>query len=250
MARPVNTPPSGTEHAPSAAGRLPSVIVALDVPSLAAARNLVERLGDGADFYKVGLQLFSAEGPSVVEWLHRAGKRVFLDLKLHDIPNTVRGAAQSAATLGVELLTVHAIGGASMIAAAVEGGGSRTGILAVTVLTSMKQHDLEAARGAPVTSVGDEVVRLAGLAAQAGAHGVVCAGAEVTLVRHAHRGALRTLVPGIRLGGAPSHDQARVMTPREAAQVGASYIVIGRTVTAAEDPREAMDGVKRQMIDG
>ncbi|HEY3288192.1 MAG TPA: orotidine-5'-phosphate decarboxylase [Gemmatimonadaceae bacterium] len=224
----------------SLVSRPPSAIVALDVPTMAAAHALVERLGASADFYKVGLQLYTAEGPRVVEWLRGAGKRVFLDLKLHDIPNTVRGAAQSAASLGVELLTVHAVGGAPMLRAAVEGAGGSTGILAVTVLTSMTQGDLEASRGHTVESVGVEVLRLAGLAAQAGAHGIVCAGTEVSAVRAVHGEALRTLVPGIRLGGAPAHDQARVMTPREAAKAGASYVVIGRTVTAADDPPSAM----------
>ncbi|MBW7933684.1 MAG: orotidine-5'-phosphate decarboxylase [Gemmatimonadaceae bacterium] len=232
---------------PSAVSRPPSAIVALDVPTLAAARSLVDRLGSTADFYKVGLQLYTAEGPRVVEWLHGAGKRVFLDLKLHDIPNTVRGAARSAAALGVQLLTVHAIGGDAMLAAAVEGGGAQTGILAVTVLTSMTQDDLEAARGHAVSSVGDEVRRLAQMAARTGAHGIVCAGHEVALVRQAHGDALRTLVPGIRLGGTSANDQARVMTPREAAQVGASYVVIGRTVTAAEDPEAAMRAVLSEL---
>ncbi len=217
---------------------------------MAAARALVEQLGAAAGFYKVGLQLYTAEGPRVVEWLRGAGKQVFLDLKLHDIPNTVRGAAQSAAALGVQLLTVHAVGGAAMLAAAVEGGGDATGILAVTVLTSMTQADLEASRGHPTASVAAEVLRLAGLAATAGAHGIVCAGPEVPMVRAAHGDALRTLVPGIRLGGAPAHDQARVMTPREAARAGASYVVIGRTVTAADDPVAAMQMVQAELQAG
>jgi orotidine-5'-phosphate decarboxylase len=184
----------------------------------------------------------------VVEWLRGAGKRVFLDLKLHDIPNTVRGAAQSASSLGVELLTVHAVGGEAMLRAAVEGGGA-TGILAVTVLTSMTQGDLEAARGHAVASVSDEVLRLARAADAASAHGIVCAGSEVAAVRAAHRDRLRTLVPGIRLGGTPTHDQARVMTPREAAAAGASYVVIGRTVTAADDPPGAMRRVLAELAD-
>ena len=216
------------------AGQVPTAIVALDVPTMTSARALVDRLEDTADFFKVGLQLFTAEGPRVIEWLRGIEKRVFLDLKLHDIPNTVRGAAQSASSLGVELLTVHAVGGEAMLRAAVEGGGS-TGILAVTVLTSMTQGDLEAARGHAIASVAEEVLRLARTADAAGAHGIVCAGSEVAEVRAAHGDRLRTLVPGIRLGGTPSHDQARVMTPREAATVGASYVVIGRTVTAADD---------------
>lgn len=232
---------------PSAARRPPSCIVALDVPSIHAARAMVDRLGDAADFYKVGLQLYTAEGPRVVEWLRGAGKRVFLDLKLHDIPNTVRGAAQSAAALDVQLLTVHASGGEAMMRAAVEGGGPGVGILGVTVLTSMSQGDLEAARGSAVPSVAHEVLRLAGVAAASGAHGIVCAGPEVTAVRAAHGDALWPLVPGIRLSGSPANDQARVMTPREASDAGAGYLVIGRTVTAADDPAAAMRTVLAEL---
>jgi orotidine-5'-phosphate decarboxylase len=231
---------------PERAAAVPTPIVALDVPTMTSARALVDRLEDTADFFKVGLQLYTAEGPRVVEWLRGIEKRVFLDLKLHDIPNTVRGAAQSASSLGVELLTVHAVGGEAMLRAAVEGGGA-TGILAVTVLTSMTQGDLEAARGHAVASVSDEVLRLARAADAAGAHGIVCAGSEVAAVRAAHGDRLHTLVPGIRLGGTPTHDQARVMTPREAAAAGASYVVIGRTVTAADDPPEAMRRVLAEL---
>ena len=232
---------------PIADRRPPTAIVALDVPTLDAARALVAQLGESADFYKVGLQLYTAEGPRVVEWLRGAGKRVFLDLKLHDIPNTVRGAARSAAALDVQLLTVHASGGEPMLRAAVEGGGALVGILGVTVLTSMTQGDLEAARGHAMASVASEVLRLAGLAARAGAHGIVCAGSDVTAVRASHGDALRALVPGIRLGGTPTHDQARVMTPREAMDAGASYLVIGRTVTAADDPAAAMRAVLAEL---
>jgi orotidine-5'-phosphate decarboxylase len=233
---------------PSPVSRPPSAIIALDVPTLDAARALVDQLGDDADFYKVGLQLYTAEGPRVVEWLRGAGKRVFLDLKLHDIPNTVRGAAERAAALGVHLLTVHGVGGEAMLRAAVEGAGAATGILAVTVLTSMTQRDLEAARGHAVPSVEHEVLRLAALASGASAHGIVCAGPEVRAVRAAYGETLRCLVPGIRLGGAPAHDQARVMTPREAMEAGASYVVIGRTVTAAADPRAAMRAVREDLV--
>jgi orotidine-5'-phosphate decarboxylase len=233
----------------SAVRHPPACVVALDVPSLAAARVIVERLGDSADFYKVGLQLYTAEGIRVVEWLRGAGKRVFLDLKLHDIPTTVAGAAKSAAGLGVQLLTVHASGGAAMMRAAVDGAGDRVGILGVTVLTSMSQADLEEASGHAVPSLTEEVVRLAGVAASAGAHGIVCAGSEVTAARAAHP-ALRVLVPGIRLAGMPAHDQARVMTPGEAMAAGASYLVLGRTVTAAEDPPAAMRQVLRELATG
>ncbi|MEK6612525.1 MAG: orotidine-5'-phosphate decarboxylase [Gemmatimonadota bacterium] len=221
--------------------------MALDVPSLHSARALVAQLGESADFFKVGLQLYTSEGPRVVEWLRGAGKRVFLDLKLHDIPNTVRGAAQGAAALDVQLLTVHASGGEPMLAAAVEGGGGSVGILCVTVLTSMTKADLEASRGHAVSSVADEVVRLSGVAVRAGAHGIVCAGSELVAVRSAYGDALHPLVPGIRLGGTPAHDQARVVTPRAAAEAGASYLVIGRTVTAAVDPEAAMRAVLAEL---
>lgn len=217
----------------------PHPIIALDVPSLHAARSLVSCLGESADFFKVGLQLFTSEGPAIVEWLHGAGKRVFLDLKLHDIPNTVRQAAENARRMGVALLTVHASGGQAMLRAAVEGAGESTSILAVTVLTSMDLPALRAAVGYPVPDLGGEVLRLAGMAHAAGAHGVVCAGAECAAVRAVYGGALKPLIPGIRLGGSSADDQARVVTPAEAARVGAAYIILGRTVTAAADPAAA-----------
>ena len=143
----------------------PQPIVALDVQSLAEARTLVDSLGPRADFYKVGLQLFSAEGPAAVEWLRSAGKRVFLDLKLHDIPSTVRKAAASAARLDATLLTVHGLGGEAMVRAAVEGAGAGTGVLVVTVLTSMDLATASSALGRPLATLGDEVLRLAALAA-------------------------------------------------------------------------------------
>lgn len=223
------------------------IIVALDVPRLDAARALVDSLGDGCDFYKVGSELFTAAGPSVVEWLRGAGKEVFLDLKLHDIPSTVRGAARSAASLGVRLLTVHASGGGAMIAAAVEGAGDRTGVLGVTVLTSLDSSALGVAWGREAPVVADEVLRLAGLAAGAGAHGIVCSGAEAALVRARYGDALALLVPGIRLPGGPVHDQARSVTPAEAARAGARYLVLGRVVTEAGAPRKVVEEVKGQL---
>ena len=229
---------------------VPSVrgIVALDVPDRAAAVALVDRLGDACDFYKVGLELFTAEGPDVVRWLRGLGKDVFLDLKFHDIPNTVRGACRSAARLGVRLATVHAYGGPAMLAAAVEGAGDQgdtdgCGILAVSVLTSHSAADLGAAVGRPVPEVTAEVLRLAGLARAAGTHGLVCSGHEAAAVRAAHGDALAPLVPGVRLAGDAAHDQARVVTPEGAAAAGARYVVLGRTVTAAPDPVAAMQAV-------
>ncbi len=221
-------------------------IIALDVPSLADARELVARLGPQADFLKVGLELFTAEGPRVVEWLLGNGRRVFLDLKLHDIPTTVRGAARSAASMGVSLLTVHGYGGAAMIGAAVEGAGDATGILAVTVLTSLDASTLGGALGRDPVEVSTEVLRLSAAAAQAGAHGIVCSGHEVQAVRAAHP-ALRPLVPGIRLAGGEAHDQARITTPERAAADGAAYLVLGRAVTAAEDPEATLAEVLRSL---
>lgn len=217
-------------------------IIALDVPTLAAARELLARLGPRADFVKVGLELFTAAGPSVVEALRADGRRVFLDLKLYDIPNTVRGAARSAAAMGASLLTVHAYGGAAMVDAAVEGAGAGTGVLAVTVLTSFDAALLGVALGRETPELGLEVLRLAGVAAAAGATGIVCAGSELRAVRASYA-SLAPLIPGIRLEGAPTHDQARITTPRQAAADGAAYIVLGRAVTGAKDPAAALDEV-------
>ncbi|NUO62397.1 MAG: orotidine-5'-phosphate decarboxylase [Gemmatimonadaceae bacterium] len=222
-------------------------IVALDVASLAEAMALVARLGDACRFYKVGSELFTREGPAVVRELRASGCEVFLDLKLHDIPNTVRQGAAAAAALDVRLLTVHAGGGEEMVRAAVEGAGAGCGVLAVTVLTSLDAGALGRAWGREVVSVESEVVRLAEIAAAAGAHGVVCSGHELAAVRAVHGERLAPLVPGIRLAGGATHDQARVMGPREAARAGARYIVLGRAVTAAADPVAAMARVRSEL---
>jgi orotidine-5'-phosphate decarboxylase len=217
-------------------------IIALDVPSLAAAQTLCARLGPQADFVKVGLELFTAEGPRVVEWLRGEGKRVFLDLKLYDIPNTVCGAAPSAAGMGVSLLTVHGYGGAAMVDAAVDGAGAETGILVVTVLTSFDASTLGVALGREVPEMGAEVQRLAQVADVAGAHGIVCSGHEVRAVRSSYP-RLRPLVPGIRLAGGAAHDQARITTPEKAAEDGAAYLVLGRAVTEAPDPAAVLASI-------
>jgi orotidine-5'-phosphate decarboxylase len=221
-------------------------IIALDVPSLAVAQSLVQRLGDAADFYKVGLELFTAEGPRVVEWLRGQGKRVFLDLKMYDIPNTVRGAARSAAGMGASLVTVHGYGGAAMVAAAVEGAGADTGILVVTVLTSFDSPSLGVTLGREAPEMGAEVLRLAQLADLAGAHGVVCSGHEVRAVRGSYP-RLSPLVPGIRLAGGATHDQARVATPESAASDGAAYLVLGRAVTEAAEPAAVLRGIRETL---
>jgi len=225
-------------------------IVALDFGSADDALALARRLGDSCRFYKVGSELFTAAGPSVVHALLEDGADVFLDLKFHDIPNTVAGSVRSAATLGVRLLTVHASGGAAMLRAAQEAAsaaGGRCNLLAVTVLTSFDEAALAATWGRESVEVEREVVRLAGDAAAAGLHGVVCSGAEAAAVRATYGDRLALLVPGIRLAGGSSHDQRRVMTPAAAQAAGARYLILGRAVTAAADPRRAMTTVLAEL---
>jgi orotidine-5'-phosphate decarboxylase len=218
-------------------------IVALDVPTGTEALRLARSLGSSCSFYKVGSQLFTAEGPSIVRELQEElGADVFLDLKFHDIPNTVAGAVRSARELGVRLVTVHASGGGEMLRAAQDASGGKTGVLAVTVLTSLDAEGVGAAWGRQKVDVSDEVLRLAGTAAQAGVHGIVCAGAEAARVREAYD-ELALLIPGIRLEGGPSGDQKRVMSPREAQDAGARYIILGRAVTGVVEPAEAMKEV-------
>ena len=231
----------------TATTRRARAIVALDAPSLATALLLADALGPACDFYKVGSELFTVGGPSAVAALRERGCDVFLDLKFHDIPNTVRGAVRSASRTGAALVTVHASGGGDMLRAAVDEAGERCGVLAVTVLTSLDARSLSEAWGRPVAGVRDEVLRLAALARSAGAHGIVCAASEAAAVRAAHGEALRLLVPGIRLEGDVAQDQARTATPAEAVAAGASYVVLGRSVTAAADPRAVMHRVQEMI---
>jgi orotidine-5'-phosphate decarboxylase len=220
-------------------------IIALDVPNLAEADALLARIGPAADFVKIGSELFTTAGPEIVLRMRDERRDVFLDLKWHDIPTTVRNAARAAAKLDVRLVTVHASGGRAMLDAAIEGAGSACGVLVVTVLTSLDASTLGDVWGRPITRMEDEVLRLAELARAAGAHGIVCSGAEAAAVRAKYGNTLRLLIPGIRLAGGDAHDQARVVTPEAALNAGASYLVLGRAVTAATDPREALTSVKR-----
>jgi orotidine-5'-phosphate decarboxylase len=222
-------------------------IVALDASTLAQATTVVDALGETCDFYKVGSELFTAAGPHAVTALRERGSDVFLDLKFHDIPNTVHGAVRSASRLGAALVTVHASGGGEMVRAAVDGARDGCGVLAVTVLTSLGAEELSRSWGHPTATVEDEVLRLAELARSAGAHGIVCSASEAAAVRAAHGDALRVLVPGIRLEGGAVHDQARVATPQEAVAAGASYLVLGRAVTGAAEPRAVMRRVKEML---
>ncbi|HEY7394777.1 MAG TPA: orotidine-5'-phosphate decarboxylase [Gemmatimonadaceae bacterium] len=226
----------------------PTPIVALDVSSDAEALALVDELGDRCRFYKIGNELFTACGPSIVRAVIDRGCDVFLDLKFHDIPNTVAGGVRRAASLGARLVTVHATGGRSMLEAAVNAAGDRCGVLAVTVLTSLSAPEIASVWGRSQSlDVADEVLRLSDLAHAAGTHGVVCSGREAPLVRDRFGGRLATLVPGVRAAGAAAQDQARVVTPIEAAASGARYIVVGRMVTAASDRRAAMSSVLAEL---
>jgi orotidine-5'-phosphate decarboxylase len=230
-------------------------IVALDVASGEEALRLAKVLGSRCRFYKVGSELFTAAGPDVVRALREElAADVFLDLKFHDIPNTVAGAVRSAARLGARLVTVHASGGQPMLEAAQRAAGEESGgacgVLAVTALTSLAPAVLAAAWGrSDEIEMEEEVLRLAGLAADSALHGIVCSGAEVTAVRDRFGDRLAPLVPGIRLAGGATHDQSRVMTPAAAQAAGARYLILGRAVTAADDPAEAMDRVLAELGD-
>jgi orotidine-5'-phosphate decarboxylase len=219
--------------------------VALDFPRADLALAMVERLGDACKFYKVGGELFTAAGPQIVQTLRALGNDVFLDLKLHDIPNSVKGAARSAASIGARLLTVHATGGREMVEAAVEGAGPNCGVLGVTILTSLDAAMLRSAWGRKSLEVYGEVLRLAGDCAAVGAHGVVCSGLEAQKIGAKYGEKLKLLVPGIRPAGARSDDQKRTVTAAEAAKAGANYIVLGRMITEAKDPASELRSVMR-----
>jgi orotidine-5'-phosphate decarboxylase len=217
------------------------LIVALDVSRAAAARQIVAAVGDSALTYKVGMQLYTAEGPQVVRDLVASGRKVFLDLKYHDIPNTVGAAVSAAAQLGVSMLTVHAAGGSRMLRAAVEAAnheasGSKAGlmVLAVTVLTSMDEHDLEPT-GVP-GQVKEQVLRLATLALAEGCRGMVASAREAPALRGKLGNGFAIVTPGVRPAGSGHADQRRVVTPAEAIAAGASHIVVGRPITEAADP--------------
>src|SRR5690349_398028 len=215
------------------------LIVALDVPTTSQAQSIAVQVGESAGFFKVGKQLFTAEGPQVVRDLIASGRRVFLDLKYHDIPNTVGQAVAEAAKLGVSLLTVHASGGGRMLQAAVEAAKARPElmVLAVTVLTSMDEQDVEkiGMRG----SLAESVVRLATLAIFHGCQGIVTSAREAATVRAELGAGFAIVTPGVRPAGSSIGDQVRVVTPAQAIKAGASHIVVGRPITHAADPAAA-----------
>lgn len=215
------------------------IIVALDLPGARPALEMVERLGPACTFYKVGLELYTAEGPAVVRALRDRGKNVFLDLKLHDIPNQVARATARAGDLGVRFLTVHAMGGAAMLRAAAGNAPGSMTILGVTVLTSLDAPALAAVFARRVDDAGAEAARLARMVRDAGVGGVVCAAAEAHLMRDVLGTGASIVTPGIRGAGDLRHDQRRVRTAAEAFSAGATHIVVGRPVTGAPDPRAA-----------
>jgi orotidine-5'-phosphate decarboxylase len=218
---------------------------ALDFGAWAEAEPFARRIAPHVGMLKVGLELFTAEGPAAVRAAAALGRPVFLDLKLHDIPATVEGAARSAAATGATLLTVHAAGGAAMIRAAVRGGGGALRILAVTVLTSLDAAALDriGLGGPPQVAV----VRLARLAVEAGVAGLVCSPQEVAAVRAAVGPRPLLVVPGVRPAGAARGDQARVATPAEAVAAGADVIVVGRPLRDAPDPVAAAQAMAREL---
>ena len=228
------------------------IIIALDVPDTEGALRLLDSLGEVPALCKIGLELFTAEGPSVVKAVQSRGSQVFLDLKFHDIPNTVAHAIRSAAGLGVAMTTLHACGGPVMMEAAAKAAESSGNkdllILAVTVLTSMDTDQLSST-GVTVEPEA-QVLRLAGLAASAGIGGIVCSPREIVAVRAAHAQSLRLVTPGVRPTWASVGDQKRVMTPAEAIKAGADWLVIGRPITAAADPKAAYERVVAEIPEG
>ncbi|NJC33579.1 orotidine-5'-phosphate decarboxylase [Sphingomonas jejuensis] len=212
------------------------VFVALDTPDLAKARALAERVRHHVGGLKLGLEFFCANGRAGVQEMAQVGLPIFLDLKLHDIPNTVAKAVQALAPLNPAILTIHAAGGRAMMEDAKAAAPSGTKVVAVTMLTSLDEQDLRA--GGIAGSAHDQVVRLAALAREAGLDGIVCSGAEVAAAKSAWPDGL-FVVPGVRLPSGATGDQKRVVTPRKALDDGASILVVGRPITGAADPDQA-----------
>lgn len=244
---PAARPDSNRETAGAAAyDPRDAVIVAADVPSLEAAIALVESIPE-VRWWKVGLELFAAAGPAVLEMLVQRQKRIFLDLKLHDIPNTVGRAAAVAAEYGVDLLTVHAMGGRAMLTAAADAiAGSSCQLLAISVLTSHTGRQL--ARELHVSlELSDYVLQLALMAREAGCAGAVCAGDEAAQLRRVCGPEFLLVTPGIRPSGSAPGDQKRVLTPVAARRAGANYLVVGRPIAQAADPAAAFASICEEL---
>ncbi|MBQ1336519.1 MAG: orotidine-5'-phosphate decarboxylase [Selenomonadaceae bacterium] len=229
------------------------LIVALDVHAMEDVESLVETLGDSVTHYKVGMELFYSVGASVVSYLKEKGKQVFLDLKLHDIPNTVAGGLCSLMGLGADILNIHASGGYTMMkksAEALRAAAEKQGIacpklIAVTVLTSINAE--EWAEMGHTGDIGEQVIRLAELAKKAGLDGVVASPQEAAAIRKACGGDFLIVTPGIRPAGSSMDDQSRISTPSAALRNGATHLVVGRPVRSAEDPRAAAEKIVKEM---
>ncbi len=233
-------------HLPMSVPAKEKIIVAIDTPERSSALRLVEPLlGEGCVF-KVGLQLFTAAGPTVVQEIQSSGSRVFLDLKFHDIPNTAREAVHSAVSLGVDMTTIHLSGGPSMVSAAVSAAeGSKTLVLGVTVLTSMDDDTLDLV--GVHRPAADQVLHLAEMGSHCGLRGVVASPHEISLLREEFGHGLVIVTPGVRPAGSDIGDQRRVMTPGEAIRCGADYLVIGRPITAAATPLDAFRRIAEEI---
>ena len=220
------------------------LIVALDVDSVVQAESLVDEIGPDVLWYKIGKQLFTREGVAALKMLKSKGKKIFLDLKFHDIPNTVAQAVKSALSIGADMVNFHTSGGSEMIRKTVEVNKAEHPdalLIAVTVLTSMDQQAL--AELGVTGSPADVVERFAKIAKNSGAHGVVCSALEIDLVKNACGKDFKVIVPGIRPAGSSIDDQKRIMTPAEACARGAEYIVVGRPITKAENKKAAAAAV-------
>ena len=230
------------------------LIVALDVENLAAANQLITTLSDEVTWFKIGKQLFTAIGPTSVEMLHEAEREIFLDLKFHDIPNTVAGAVGSATKIGANMINMHASGGLEMMRVAAEVAEKQASelslpkptLLGVTVLTSVDEASFQRDFGTQ-RKLGDQVAYLAELSQRAGLDGVVASPLEIGLIRKVCGDDFVIVTPGVRPAWAASNDQQRVMTPGEAIDTGADYIVVGRPITAADNPREAATRILREI---
>jgi len=224
------------------------VVVALDFPSAEPALELAARLSPQLCRLKVGKELFTRSGPQLVEQLQGMGFEIFLDLKFHDIPNTVAGAVRAAADLGVWMVNVHAAGGRRMMeaaASALQGRANRPFLIAVTVLTSMTGEDLRELGYSETPA--ERVLRLAALTADSGLDGVVCSAMEASDLRNARGEGFTLVTPGIRLAGDSADDQRRVVTPADAMALGSDYLVIGRSITGAQDPLAALRQVHAEL---
>lgn len=226
------------------------LIVALDVNNREEAVQKVKAIGDTVDFYKIGLELFTAEGPDVVKAVKDLGKRVFLDLKFHDIPRTVERSVRSGGKLGVDLMTIHSVGGKAMIKAAADAaaefGPNGPKILAVTVLTSLDQSDLEDV-GIKGRTPAEQVEAMARFAIENGANGLVCSPKEVGNLSKILKPGTLFITPGVRPAGAAVGDQKRVATPADAVRDGSTHLVVGRPILAAEDPVAAAKAIRAEM---